>query len=225
MRRLSPEELRARLKLDFQVCQYMFGAVFSGEAYRTSSDMEKRVNQITAAGEGHLARKYRVDIHVKTLIAKGKFADVTTISFDLDVAGYPFEKPATQILSSHTPYSPHFKRGAPVCIGEIWGRAQGHMLLGQLLVHIARLLNWDETARGGGYVGWNADAIAYHKQVYGDRPLDENLQYPTLPPDLYDIDPDKPEALPPSLFKPISRRPPPAAIDSSLFRGKERRNG
>ena len=223
MRKLSPEELKSRLQLDFQVCQYMFGTIFTGEAYRTTSDLEKRSNKITSLSEGHLAKKYRVDFHVKTLIGPSKFADLTTIGFDLDVDNYPFGTPITWLISAHVPYSPHFRQGAPVCLGDtstgIWPSSKGHMLLGQLFVHIARLLNWDEVALDSGYVGWNGEAIAYYKRVYKGRPITEGLQYPVLPPHLYGMDANKPQGTGTlnTLFRPMK---PSTTIDSSLFKGK-----
>ncbi len=191
MKRLSPEQLGKRLQLDYRVCHYMFGTVFSGEAYRTAQDLEQRTNRIISLNEGHLAKKYRIDFYVKTLVGPDQFSDLTSISFDLDVPNYPYTEPATQILSAQVPYSPHFRQYSPVCIGEIWTRANGHMLLGQLLVHIAKLLNWDEVGRGGGYIGWNGAAIEYHRRVFG-RPLNEKLRYPVLPSDVYGI-PDTPQ--------------------------------
>jgi len=69
-----------------------------------------------------------------------------------------------------------------VCIGdELWKNQRGYVTLGHLVMHIARMLNWDEKGRGRGYVGWNAKAIEYHRKHYGDRPLDSAIVYPRLP--------------------------------------------
>ncbi len=152
MARLSPDELRSRLKLDYIVCRRMFGEVFSGEAYRTTSDLQRLKDPIMSPDDGHYARKYRIDFHVKTLIGPGRLTDLTTIGLDLEAGNYPYEEPRIWIISSHIPYSPHFKKNA-VCTGDIWERSEGRMLLGELLVHIARLLNWDVRSRG--YEGWN----------------------------------------------------------------------
>jgi len=180
--RLSPDQLKRRLAFDFKVCQRMFGVVFSGEAYRNSTDLQKRRNLITLPGDGYLARKYRVDFHVRTLIGPGSFADTTTIGFNLEAENYPYEEPHTWLISPHVPYSPHFRRKTPsVCIGPIWEDADGDMLLGELFVHIARLLNWDGDK---GYRGWNPEAVAFYLNTYGERPLTPGLRYPLLPTDL-----------------------------------------
>lgn len=200
---LSVHELRKRLELDFIVVERMNGDLLRAEAYRTHDDLAQRRNRIVAAVDGHEATRYRVAFAIPTLVGPGTFASSTEIGFDLGVPSYPHAEPATWIISPHVPYSPHFRRGFPVCIGEIWQLAQGRMLLGSLLVHVARLLNWDEVARGGGYVGWNAEAIAYHQRHYQGRPLNADLRYPTLPAEItHDAPTDD------VLFRQVNRRGP-----------------
>jgi hypothetical protein len=178
---LTPAQLQSRRRLDYRIVRVMAGEVLRPEAYRTAEDLEHRTNPITSERDGHLATKYLVTFRVPTLIGPGRFAEETAIGFDLAVRDYPYAEPHTWIVSKHVPYSPHFRAGYPVCIGEVWCEEEGRWLLGHLLRHIARLLNWDEVARGGGYVGWNRDAVAYHRRVYNDRPLDPGLRYPVLP--------------------------------------------
>lgn len=230
--RLSPTQLRNRLQLDYITCQKMFrfNSLLSGEAYATTDDLRFRRNQITSNEEGYRAKKYRVDFHVRTLVAPGKFEDTTTIAFDLEAGNYPYDVPANWLISSHVPYSPHFKYNAPVCIGELWENARGRMLFGHLLVHIAKLLNWDEVTRGNGYKGWNAEAIEYHRQWYHGRPITENLQYPpVVPPNSSGTDnTDKKDNTEGQsgqspLIRPIQeRKPPDDDTDDGLFRGKGR---
>jgi hypothetical protein len=222
IQRLTAQELRNRLQLDYRVCYYMFGfnTVLSGEAYQSTEDMERRRNVITSPDRGYLAKRYRVDFHVKTLIGPGQFAEVTTIGFDLDMRNYPYEEPATWIISSHVPYSPHFKRRTPICIGEIWQRSNGHMLLGQLFVHIAKLLNWDERIRNN-YTGWNPEAIEYHNQFYQGRPINAGLQYPMLPPDLHEFDmTTSSQETPTPLFRSLQAPTSPLDASKDLFKGK-----
>lgn len=177
---LSVEQVRTRLAFDYRVVRHMNGSIFDAEAYATTDDLAHRRDPITG-DEGEQAKKYRVRFRVPTLIGPGSFAPETEIGFDLGVREYPTAEPLTWVLSDHLPFSPHFKAGAPICLGEIWAEARGHMLLGSLLVHVARLLNWDEVARGGGYVGWNRAAIAYHAEHFRGRPLNPDLRYPSLP--------------------------------------------
>jgi hypothetical protein len=195
MKKLSPDDLRSRLRFDYQVCQRMFGPIISGEAYRNATDMKLNRNPITSLSEGHLALKYRVDFHMKTLIAKDRYTNLTTIGIDLEVRNYPFDEPLTWVISKFIPYSPHFKSGEGACTGKLWEIANGRMLLGELLVHIARMLNWDTTmqrtskTRGGNktndiYEGWNAEAARYYYDKFGTAPITRDLPYPLLPTDL-----------------------------------------
>lgn len=181
MQQLTPEEQRTRRAFDWRVIQRMNGVCFGAVAYRSMDDLVKRRNAITSEADAEHAVVYRVRFDVRTLIGAGTFADSTEIGFNIGAREYPGGDPITWIISPHVPYSPHFKAGHPVCLGEDWRQAGGLMLLGSLLVHVARLLNWDEAARGGGYVGWNGTAIEYHRSHYGTSPLNPAMRYPALP--------------------------------------------
>ena len=191
-KKLSPDDLRSRLRFDYQVCQRMFDptSIIQVEAYRSTSDLDARRNQITSLSEAHLARKYRADFHIKTLIGKGKFADLTTIGFDLATGNYPYDEPTSWVISKPIPYSPHFKSGKSVCTSSLWETSNGRMLLGQLLVHVAMILNWDTTTHWNYgtnlfYKGeWNPDAAIYYYNLYGKEPISKNLRYPSIPVDL-----------------------------------------
>ena len=177
---LSPQQLASRLRLDHQVVAAMNQVVFDATAYSSRLALAAGHDPIGPDRSAE-ATAYRVEFTVPTLIGPGQLAPTTTVGVDLNVRDYPYAEPSIFLIGDQVPYSPHFKAGMPVCIGEIWTEARGNLLLGQLLVHIARLLNWDETIRGGGYEGWNGEAIAYHRAHYGSRPLNPELRYPTVP--------------------------------------------
>jgi hypothetical protein len=181
MAKLTPEDLRSRRMLDYRVLVAMDAQcdTIEVEAYTTAPDLRMRHNRIVDASAGHRALHYRVIYRIKTLIGPGQFSDETTIHVDTEVGNYPFDEPASWVLSK-IPWSPHFKTGTVVCTGDHWQRS-GKSLLGHLVRHHARLLNWDEVARGGGYVGWNGEAIEWHRKHYGDKPLTPDLAYPELP--------------------------------------------
>ncbi len=173
-----------RWKFDHRVITEMAATtdLFTVEAYATAADIRLR----RLAHPDMTPRAYTVTYHVPTLIGEGKgrgeFAPRTEMSIDLATPGYPLSPPNVVVISPHMPYSPHFRIGSPVCIGsEIWGDRRGHVTLGHLVIHLAKLLNWDEEMRGGGYVGWNAAAIAFHKRVFKSQPLNPDLVYPGLP--------------------------------------------
>lgn len=180
---LTPEQRKSRISLDWKVVQPMNGTVFDAVAYRSTPDLEARRRPITSVEEDQ-AVKYLVEFRVPTLTGRDKpLQPVTVVGFDLSAGNYPYDEPASWVVGP-VPYSPHFKRGWPVCLGELWREAKGRMLFGQLLNHVAMILNWDEEKRGGGYQGWNGDAIKLHAEQYGNRPITPNLRYPALPAEL-----------------------------------------
>jgi hypothetical protein len=185
MKPLMRQDLENRLRFDYEVVTRMANSVMRLTAYRNGTDLKAGTHPITTEAEAHQARHYRVEYRIKTLAGRGEYMDLTVVHVDLLCNGnYPYSEPACWVLSQPVPWSPHFKSGYPICLGEIWKEAKGNILLGQLLIHIARLLNFDEVARSGGYAGWNASAIAYWKQVLHLQPITPGLAYPVLPSDL-----------------------------------------
>ena len=183
MARYTDTQRRTRIGFDYLSCTEMArrSDVLRLEAYATPGDLRARTGAIADPADGHRAVHYLATYHpLKTLCGPGEFMDTTSIHIDLLANGnYPFSAPASWVVT-RMPWSPHFKQGTVVCIGDLWDK-RGTTLLGHLIRHHARLLNWDELLRGGGYVGWNGEAIAWHASHYGGRPLTEGLIYPELP--------------------------------------------
>ena len=191
---LNQDDLHSRLLLDYRVVTRMSGTLMRVVAYRNVDDLRKRRNPIISEGDGHLATHYLVDYYIKTLVGRGVYSDHTTVHVDvLANNNYPFREPACWVVESKMPWSPHFVKGRPICLGELWNLSQGAMLLGQLLVHIAKLLNFDEESRGPGYVGYNGEAIDYWKNVLDYQPITKDLPYPQLPLHLLYAAPAAPE--------------------------------
>jgi hypothetical protein len=179
---MNRQELANRRAFDLRVLSDMRCATFDFEAYRTQADLNSRRSQVTDPAAGANATKYRWIFRVRTHISRTKFAPETEIGVNTDVSDYPRKPPGTWIISSHVPWSPHFMKNAPVCIGpELWGPRDGYITLGELAINIAHLLNWDEAGRGPGYSGYNREAIEHHKKAYRGQPLDPGLRYPVLP--------------------------------------------
>jgi hypothetical protein len=174
--------LAERQEFDLRVLAGMRCETFTFEGYRTTPDLESRRRASYGPDAGAGVTRYRWTFRVPTHISRYELAPVTEIGVSTDVDDYPRVPPQTWIISSHVPWSPHFRKGAPVCIGgELWQPTGGHITLGELVINIAHLLNWDEKGRGAGYVGWNGAAIDYHKSHYGGRPINPGLRYPVLP--------------------------------------------
>ncbi len=179
---MNPHELAERRAFDLRVLSDMRCATFDFEAYRTIADLERRQPKVTDPAAGATATKYRWIFRIRTHVSRDRFAPQTEIGVNTDVTDYPRKPPGTWILSSLVPWSPHFMRNAPVCIGpELWAPTGGYITLGELAINIAHLLNWDEEGRGPGYAGYNLAAIDHHKKYYGGKPINPGLSYPVLP--------------------------------------------
>jgi hypothetical protein len=160
--------------------QYVFSA------HRTPQDAASGSNPIQDEDVAQLALHYRARYNIRTLVGKDAYSPYTLIRIDVSHPHYPFVGPAAWVIddgNSQTPFSPHFAHGVPMCNGTGWS-ADGHLVLGHFLIHIARLLNWDEHLPRG-YEGYNASAIQWwRKNING--PLHPDLVYPALPvEDLY----------------------------------------
>jgi len=183
---MRPKELAQRRQFDFRVVSDMQSPIFRFQAYRTTADLEFDRNRITSVEEATAASKYKMTLRVPTLTGPGEMSEETVFGVDLDVSDYPLTEPAMWVISRPIPWSPHFADGRPICIGaEFWLAREGHVTLGHLVEHVARMLNWDEKGRGPGYRGWNGEAIDYHKKHYRGRALNPQLVYPALPAWLY----------------------------------------
>lgn len=182
---LEGDLLRSRLRFDYQTVMAMSDPLMSVEAYRNLDDLKARRKPITSEADGHLAVHYRVKYDIKTLLGPGRYSDSTTVRFDLFANNdYPYKEPVCWVIEdeSKTPWSPHFLEGHWVCIGPIWERAAGQMLLGELMVHIAKLLNFDEPPyENPEYVGWRRDAVEYWVNKLDRQPISKSLVYPPLP--------------------------------------------
>lgn len=204
----SPQHLlddtQSRLKLDFEIMTLMSNPFLSFEAYRNVDDLRARRRAILTAAEGQLARHYRVEYQIRTLVGRGRYSKLTTVHFDLFADNnYPYSQPACFVIDSEMPWSPHFYPGVPICVGRIWEQAEGSMLLGQLMVHIAKLLNFDEPEyEDPTYGGYNPEAVKYWETTLKRQPITK-LIYPQLP----EIAHAEPVAAQPRIFV---RRTPPA---------------
>lgn len=191
MAQLTQQQLQDRLKFDFIVAMKMRCPLMNVTAYRNADDLEKRRNPIVSEEDGHLATNYIVDYSVKTLVGPGTYSDKTSVKFDLLANGnYPYSRPGCFVVSSKMPWTPHFRERLPICIDhDLWEDAVGKMLLGPLMVHVAKLLNFDEIPRSDTYGGYNPEAAEYWRTQLNRQPLNPHLVYPPLPPEISLIPP------------------------------------
>jgi hypothetical protein len=185
MGHLTPQQLHERLSLDYRVVMKMRCPIMTVEAYRNADDLAIRSNLILSEDESHLATHYRIDYSIKTLVGPDRFSQRTSVKIDLlGNNNYPYSAPLCWVISSEIPWSPHFRQGFPICIShELWTATPGRLLLGSLLVHIAKLLNFDELPYDGNYEygGYTPEAAAYWRTKLNRQPITPTLMYPVLP--------------------------------------------
>jgi hypothetical protein len=185
MAKLTPEELRSRLRFDWNIMQQMKSPLVTTRAFGSMSDLASGSRPILNAEDSHKAVAYLVEYHIRSLIGPAKFHDRFDVSMDLMAGGnYPFSQPACFVVSKPVPWSPHFLTGnGAVCLGELWTAACGDITAAHLVIHIAKLLNFDEPDREPSYGGWNAKAVHYWRHVMKRQPITAGLPYPVVPPE------------------------------------------
>jgi hypothetical protein len=204
---LGLDNRQSRLNLDYQIAMLMRSPLMEIDAYRNLEDLKLLRNPINSVSESHLAVHYRVLYKLRTLIGRGEYSKETTVRFDLFANNnYPLSEPASYVIDSPMPWSPHFDEDHQICIGDVWIDSGGDMLLGDLVVHIAKLLNFDEPEyKNPRYVGYNGEAVRYWTTVLGRQPLTKNISYPVVEDILRElVKPPVPAA--PSPSKRISRK-------------------
>jgi hypothetical protein len=180
---LTLQQRQDRLRYDYSVVMKMRSPLINITAYRNPDDLEKRRNPIVSDENGHLATHYLVTYYIKTLTGPDRYSNKTSVKIDLLANGnYPYSPPACWVIDSELPWTPHFTKAHPICIdADLWHDSKGRMLLGDLLKHIAKLLNFDEIPRTPGYNGYTPEAAEYWRTKLGGRPITPNLIYPQLP--------------------------------------------
>jgi hypothetical protein len=184
--RYTPAQLNQRLRLDEATMALVNvdPAPVHVTAHRTAADAWAGSNAIEPGTTEAPPEHYRVVYDFPTLRAKDRYHRPTIVHFDLlgnGADGYPFKEPICRVIGEVVPWTPHFHRTFPICIGSGW-RADGKTPAVDLLVHIQKLLNFDEPEPAPGYDGWNAEAIRWWTREQGCRPLDPNLRYPVIDP-------------------------------------------
>jgi hypothetical protein len=202
MPNLTPEQLQSRLSFDWTISRQMNGPLVAIRAFKSLADLRGRKNPVVKEQDGHRACAYLVEYRIRSLVGEGIYHDRFLVSLDLLAGGsYPYSEPACFVISQPIPWSPHFLRGkGAICLGELWAEGRGTLLLGWLIIHICKLLNFDEPDREPSYGGWNQAAVNYWRRVLNRQPITKGLVYPALPAEVtHEVEvPDKP------LFRPAA---------------------
>ena len=182
MPRLSAKELDSRLRFEHEVAMKLRAPWLAIGAYRNAVESAEPKNAIPAGADGFAARVYAVAYRFQTLTGAGTYVSETVMVFDLLAGGnYPLTAPLVSVCSRPLPWGRHIGAGF-VCLGPAWEEAKGGMLLAHLVVHVARLLNYDEPFVDQAHM--NGSAHAYWRDKLHRRPLNPSLTYPVMPSDV-----------------------------------------
>lgn len=182
---LSPRDLASRLAYDHQVMRGLgrdgLGSIRAYASHQALRAGRQCLPDEAAAGAASL---YTVELRFRHLSGPGETAERSVAAFDLLAGGnYPYTKPLVTFITRPLPWSPHVHPASGiVCLGDAWLHARGKMLLAQLVVHVMRLVNFDEPDLGGEH--FNPPAAGYWRTVLDCRPYVVGLPYPRLPSEL-----------------------------------------
>lgn len=181
---LTPAERITRQRSD----QLMLAALDDCSApiyvtgHRTAEDVRANRDPVPVGSRIPPAH-YRVVYDFDTLRAPGSRQRPTIVHVAPLVSGdYPTSQPSAWVISDFVPWTPHFAADVPICHGDhawIPNRTQ----LVDYVVHIGKLLNFDEPAPVPGYHGYNSQAIEYWQTKMHLQPLDPGLRLPTIRPE------------------------------------------
>lgn len=185
MNRLGMVKLRARRALDFTILSRVLTPHWQWSAYPSASAWSRGEKPIGFEVDGWKATFYVVEYRLPTILVSpvGSMASVT-VCFDTSLPTYPFAAPTTRVVSTPVPWNSHVSSGGVVCLGAIWEEARGRMALCQLVLHVLKLLNFDEPPHDEG--GYAPAANDHWAAVLSYQPLNRGVRYPTMPTGLYD---------------------------------------
>jgi len=219
---MTLHELRTRLALDATVIARLRSPLLGAIKGFVAPDHIARGKAASVAelAAGH-AVYWSVEYRLPMLAGPGAPLRAATAVFDLLAGGnYPYSSPSASFTSRPAPWCGHVHPvSGTICLGAHWRRANGQITLAHLVLHVMRLVNFDEPPTTDGF---NAQALRYGVEVLHGGPLNPDLLYPTLPVDiLHGVTDDEavaPEARS-NLFRPrATAAPAQQASTAVLFR-------
>ena len=178
---LTPAEQLDRLRADHR----MIGALDASPApifatgHRSAEDVRTNRNPVPV-GDRTPPGHYRVVYDFDTLRGPGRRCRPTVVHVaSLAGGAYPTTPPAAWVTSDVVPWTPHFAANVPICHGgHVWTPNRTQLV--DYVVHIGKLLNFDEPPPIPGYHGYNREAVDYWRGQMRLRPLTPGLRLPTI---------------------------------------------
>lgn len=178
---LSPAERIARLRVDHRTISLLDAADCPIQITGHLSAEDARASRAPVpVGDLNPPSHYRVVYEFDTLRDRGKRHRPTVVHVaPLANGDYPRSEPSAWVISDVIPWTPHFAANVPICHGgHVW--APNRTLLVDYIIHIGKLLNFDEPPPIPGYHGYNEAAVAYWRDTMQLNPLDPDLRFPTI---------------------------------------------
>ncbi len=178
---LTPAEQIDRQRADHR----MIGALDASPApifatgHRSAEDVRANRNPVPV-GDRTPPGHYRVVYDFDTLRGPGRRHRPTVVHVaPLANGAYPTTPPSAWVISEVVPWTPHFAANVPICHGgHVWTPNKTQLV--DYVVHIGKLLNFDEPPPIPGYHGYNRQAVDYWRDQMQLRPLDPDLRLPTI---------------------------------------------
>ncbi|HEV3046680.1 MAG TPA: hypothetical protein VGY13_04905 [Solirubrobacteraceae bacterium] len=194
---LTPAERLDRQRADHR----MLGALDASPApiyvtgHRSADDARNGRNPVSV-GDRTPPSHYRVVYDFDTLRGPGQRHRPTVVHVaPLASNAYPATAPSAWVIGEVVPWTPHFARNRPICHGtHVWKPNRTQLV--DYVIHIGKLLNFDEPPPTSSYDGYNNEAIRYWKSHMGLRPLNAKLRLPNIRPE---------DVIRPRAFAPASR--------------------
>jgi hypothetical protein len=180
-RSLSPAERVERLRTDQRTIELLDSADcrIRVTGHRSSADARAGRDPVPP-GDLNPPTDYRVTYEFDTLRARGVRHGPTVVHVaPLANGDYPRSSPTAWVISDVVPWTPHFAANVPICHGDhLW--TPNRTLLVDYIIHIGKLLNFDEPPPIPSYHGYNGAAVAYWRDAMKFEPLNPDLRFPSI---------------------------------------------
>ena len=178
---LTPAERLTRQRGDHKLVAALDGAdcPIRISGHRTADDARSGRSPV-AQGDRTPPAHYRVVYEFDTLRGPGLRHRPTIVHVAPNASGgYPTTAPSAWVISAVIPWTPHFAANVPICHGtHVWLANRTQLV--DYIIHIGKLLNFDEPPPIPGYEGYNGAAIRYWQEHMRLKPLDPSLRFPTI---------------------------------------------
>ena len=178
---LTPDQRVSRQRADHRLLNALDASDFpiAVSGHRNAEDARTGRSPVPV-GDRNPASHFRVIYDFDTLRAPDVRHRPTVVHVaPLANGHYPRTAPSAWVVGDVVPWTPHFTANMPICHGERLWTANRTQLV-DYVIHIGKLLNFDEPPPPRGYIGWNRAAITYWRDKLGYRPLDPDLRYPVI---------------------------------------------